>query len=352
MCHNCSSQPRGRLIGLSEAVGAVLAHDLTEVRPGCFKGPAFKKGHLVREEDLDRLARLGKRHLYVLDLDEGLLHEDDAALVLAGALAGEGVTFNPQPAEGKINLKAAHDGLLKVNVEALTEFNLVEGVMCAGRHTNTRVKQGEIVAGARAIPLVVPREQVETAAGLARAVGGVFSVREMARPRTGLIITGHEVYHGLIEDRFERIMVPKLESFGCPVIRVSLAPDEVEFIAATIIENIRAGAELVVLTGGLSVDPDDVTRAGVLRAGGAQVLYGSSVLPGAMLLLARINGTPVVGVPACGLFHERTIFDLVLPRLLAGENLTRRDLAVLGHGGLCLNCAECRFPCCPFGKAG
>jgi molybdopterin biosynthesis enzyme len=237
-----------------------------------------------------------------------------------------------------------------VDVEALTEFNLVEGIMCASRHTNTVVAAGDPVAGTRAIPLVVERSQVETARRAAGRDGGVFRVQPLARPLTGLVVTGNEVYSGLIEDKFVPVVRPKLDAFGIDVLPPVFCPDDASFISQAVLDLVRKGAELIVATGGMSVDPDDVTRLGVAAAGATDIVYGSSVLPGAMLLCARIGSVPVLGVPACGMFHDQTIFDLVLPRVLAGEQLTRRDLAELAHGGLCLNCPECRFPVCPFGK--
>lgn len=351
--------PEVRVLKTAEAVGTVIAHDITEIVPGKFKGPAFKKGHVVTEADLPHLARLGKEHLYVLELGPGQMHEDEAALVLAEALTtGPGVTFSPTPSEGKINLVAAHDGLLKVNVAALTAFNLVDGVMCASRHTDTVVRAGEIVAGTRVIPLVIEEAVVRQAAALAqqavtaRQAGGVFEVRPLAPRAAALIITGNEVFSHRIEDRFAAALTPKLEAYGCSILSRVLAPDDVDFIARCIRQALDRGAELIVLTGGMSVDPDDVTRLGVLRAGGEDVVYGSSVLPGAMLLLARIGDVPVMGVPACAIHHRNTVFDLVLPRILAGERLSRTDLALLAHGGLCLGCEDCRFPRCPLGKGG
>ena len=343
-------KPKGKQIELADAVGTVLAHDITEIRPGEFKGAAFRKGHVVREEDLAHLERLGKKHLYVLEIPPDHLHEDEAVLVLAEALSAEGVVYNTNPTEGKINLTAAYDGLLKVDVEALTRFNMVQGIMCASRHTNTFVKKGEVIAGTRAIPLVVPGGQVREAAEAARAAGGVFRVKPVAGVLTGLVVTGSEVFGGLIQDRSAPIVGGRLEDYGCRVHRVVYTPDDPEVIAAAVKDLIAEGVGLVVATGGLSVDPDDVTALGVSRAGAEDLLYGASVLPGAMLLLAKVGEVPIIGVPACVLFHPRTIFDLVLPRILAGENLARRDLAALAHGGMCLNCEVCRFPVCPFGK--
>jgi len=341
----------GRLIDLSDSVGTVLAHDITEIRPGECKGACFKKGRVITENDVPHLARLGKRHLYVLEIAPEMMHEDEAALALAKALAGPGITFDPEPSEGKINLIAAHDGLLKVDVQALTEFNLVEGLMCASRHTNSLVRMGEIVAGTRAIPLVIARDAVTKGTSVAEAAGGVFTVKILARPKTGLIVTGQEVYEGLVQDKFVPVIRRKLGLYHCPLFKVVFAPDDADFIARAIHDLISGGTDLIVATGGLSVDPDDVTRTGVIKAGAKELVYGSAVLPGAMVLISEVDSVPVIGVPACGMYHRNTVFDLLLPRVLAGERLTRRDLALLGHGGLCLDCDVCRFPLCPFGKA-
>ncbi|HTY26243.1 MAG TPA: molybdopterin-binding protein [Desulfomonilaceae bacterium] len=340
-----------QLIDLADAVGMALAHDITEIRPGEFKGAAFKKGQILTQRDLDHLARLGKRHLYVVEIGAAGMHEDEAAVKLAEALSGPGITFKPKPCEGKISLFAARDGLLKVNVGALTDFNVVDGIMCASIHNNTLVKEGDIVAATKAIPLVIERDYVNKAVAVARNCGGVFTVKELSRPRTGLIITGQEVYEGLIEDKFVDALAPKLKALKCEIMKISFAPDNTDFIAETVRSYLDAGVELIITTGGTSVDPDDVTRAGIIKAGAEDLLFGSSVMPGAMMLLASIKGVPVIGVPASGIFFRTTIFDLVLPRILAGEKITRRDLAQLAHGGMCLQCEECRYPICPFGKS-
>lgn len=351
MCGSNEFAPSfGRLITLEQSIGTVLAHDITEIRQGEYKGAAFKKGRVIEKQDLEHLARLGKRHLYVLDIPEGMMHEDDAALAMAEALAGDGIKYTPNPSEGKINLLAAHDGLLKVDAEALTRFNMIEGVMCASRHNNTIVKKNDLIAGSRAIPLVISKEIVSRAVDAASQAGGVFKVVPLASPLTGLIVTGEEVYSGLIEDKFVPVIKPKLEAFNCSILPPVFTPDDIDAISYAVNNLIDKGAELIVTTGGMSVDPDDVTRLGVQKAGAADFLYGSSVLPGAMLMLAEVRNTPIIGVPACGMFHDQTIFDLVLPRILAGEKISRRDLAEFAHGGLCLNCPECRYPVCPFGK--
>jgi hypothetical protein len=337
-------------IKVEDAVGMVLAHDITEIRQGEFKGPAFRKGHRLQEADICRLQRLGKRHLYVLKIDEGFIHENDAAIALAEAFCGDGVTWKDPPKEGKIALVAARDGLLKVNVEALTRINLMGDIMCASRHTNFLVKKGATVAATRAIPLVIRSELVDTAARISQACGGLFRVKPLKNAKVGIVITGNEVFTRLIEDQFEPVLRRKVDQIGSEVIGVRFAPDDPDLIEQEIRGLINLGADLLLVTGGMSVDPDDVTKQGVVLAGAKDFIYGAPVLPGAMFMVSSIGDVPVLGIPACGLYHEATIFDLVLPRILAGEQLTREEIAAMGHGGLCLHCPECRYPVCPFGK--
>ncbi|MFH1124200.1 MAG: molybdopterin-binding protein [Pseudomonadota bacterium] len=338
------------IIPLEQAVGKVLAHDITEIRPGQFKGAAFKKGHIVLEEDIPHLRRLGKEHLFVLHIGPEEVHEDDAAIRLATALAGPGVVSQGPPSEGKIPLKAAHRGLLKVNVEVLTEINLVGDLSCSSRHNNVLVEKGETVAATRAIPLILDEETLHKAVHIASDAGGVFSVKGLSRPLTGIMITGNEVFHGLIEDKFAPILRNKLQFFGCEVSQVLFAPDDKMRIAQGIKRLIREGSKLILVAGGMSVDPDDVSRVAILEAGAKDAVYGTPVLPGAMFLYGHIGKSPILGLPACVLFHKTTVLDLILPRVLAGERIARKDLAAMAHGGLCLNCDVCRYPTCPFGK--
>ena len=337
-------------IPVEQAVGKILPHDVTEIRPGNFKGRAFKKGHIIRPEDIDHLKRLGKEHIYVLDLGPGDIHENEAALILAQALAGQGVTPSGEPVEGKINLIAAQDGLLKIDRDALLRFNMVGEVMCATLHSNTPAKKGEQVAGTRLIPLLTRRTLVEEAAGIARNADGLIQVLPLRQAKAGLVITGNEVYSGRIRDAFEPVLREKLTGLGSEVVKVAFAPDEVERIAGEITGCLEAGADLIITSGGMSVDPDDVTRQGIAAAGATDLVYGTPVLPGAMFLVAYLNEVPVLGLPACGMFHKITVFDLVLPRILAGEKIGRRQLAELGHGGLCRQCKACVYPSCGFGK--
>jgi molybdenum cofactor synthesis domain-containing protein len=339
-----------KTIKLEEAVGTKLAHDITEIRPGEFKGPAFRKGHTVCQDDICRMQRLGKNHLYVIDLEADEIHENEAAAILAGALAGEGVTWENNPREGKINLYAARDGLLQVNPQVLAAFNMVDEVMCATLHGHTLVKKGELIGATRAIPLIMKRAAIERAAAIARQNGPVLTVRPLLQAKAGLIITGNEVYHGLIQDRFAPILTRKLERLGSQVASLTFVPDDAGVITAALHSHLSQGCNLLLLSGGMSVDPDDITRHAIRQAGATEMHYGSAVLPGAMFLVAYLGEVPLLGVPACALHHRITALDLVLPRILAGERIGKMELALLGHGGLCQDCPDCVYPHCPFGK--
>jgi len=342
---------RLRKVPVEEAVGTCLAHDITEIRPGEFKGPSFRRGHRIRTQDLCHLMRLGKRHLYVLNLDRDEVHEDDAVLELAAALAGPGVSFGGKPREGKLQLHATYAGLLKVRAEALVEFNLVPEVMCASLHDNVPVDRGQVIAGTRAIPLVIGRDALDQALDVARRHSPIFSVQAYVRRRARLIITGNEVYEGLIEDRFEAVVRRKLERFGVSLEETVILPDDAERIAGHLRRFMALDTDFVITTGGMSVDPDDVTRLAIRASGVDRMHYGAAALPGAMCLLAYKGDFPVIGIPACALYHPTTVFDVLLPRLLAGEKPDERDLARLCVGGLCSDCEVCRYPACAFGKA-
>ncbi|MDH4232024.1 MAG: molybdopterin-binding protein, partial [Nitrospirota bacterium] len=294
-----------KTIPVREAVGTVLAHDITEIRPGEFKGCAFRKGHIIKEEDVCHLQRLGKEHLYVLNIADDEMHEDDAAYAIANALMGEGVKIKGGPKEGKISLTAGRDGILRVDREALLEFNLLGDVMCSTLHNHALVKEGQTVAGTRAIPLVVKKAVVEQAVKIAEKArfnpsrpipsqgkgqgAGVIQVKEMRRPRAGIVITGNEVYHGRVKDAFAEVITGKIRSLKGEVVGVYYAPDDKAFIGKRLKELIEAGADLLITTGGMSVDPDDVTRFAIRSLGAEDITYGSAVLPGAMFLIAYLG---------------------------------------------------------------
>ena len=363
--HEVSDNPPGtgtRVVSVNEAVGLILPHDITEIIPGEFKGRAFKKGHVVREKDIEHLRRIGKEHLYLLEIKDDEIHENDAAIAMAIALAGTGVKMEGEPSEGKVNLIAGTDGLLKVKHRALTDFNILGEVMCATLHNNYVVKKGQVLAGTRAIPLVVKKSIVKEAIRIAENAGSILSVTSMRKPKAGLVITGNEVYHGKIKDAFEPVIRAKIKKFDGEIVGVHFAPDNAKIIEDRIRELINAGADLIITTGGMSVDPDDVTRFAIRNLGVDELHYGSPVLPGAMFLVAYLqnsalrtqnsdnNYIPILGIPACGMYASITVFDLILPRVLAGERIGRREIAELGHGGLCLKCEKCQYPVCPFGK--
>ncbi|HEX9020226.1 MAG TPA: molybdopterin-binding protein [Nitrospirota bacterium] len=359
-----------RTIPIVDAVGTVLAHDVTEIRKDEFKGRAFKKGHIIRVEDISHLQRLGKEHLFVLTMGPDEMHEDEAASALASALMGEGVRIEGEPREGKINIIADRDGLLKINRDALLAFNMLGDVMCATRHGNTMVKKDRVAAGTRAIPLVVKKKTVEEAVSICEAArrsgSPVIQVKPLRKPRTGVVITGNEVYQGRVKDAFAPTITKKVEAFGGEIVGVYYAPDDTAIIERRLRELLNAGADLLITTGGMSVDPDDVTRFAIRNLGAVDVAYGAAALPGAMVLAGYIEKAwseenvkrktnnseliPILGIPACGMYHQITVLDLILPRMLAGEKIGRKELAELGHGGLCLHCKDCRYPVCPFGK--
>ncbi|MBC8413567.1 MAG: molybdopterin-binding protein [Nitrospira sp.] len=339
------------IINVEDAVGMVLSHDITEIRPGEFKGRAFKKGHIVREEDIPHLQRLGKEHLYILKVGEDEMHENDAADALAKALIGEGVKMAGEPNEGKINIIAERDGLLSIDKQALLELNMLGEVMCATIHNNTIVIKDRVVAGTRAIPLVVKKSIVNDAVkAAATAPDGVLRVKEMRKPNAGIVITGSEVFYGRIKDAFKPVITKKIKAMQGTIAGVEFAPDNAEEIEKKIKSLIQKGADLIVTTGGMSVDPDDVTRFAIRNLGVSELHYGSPVLPGSMFLVAYAGAVPILGIPACGMYADITVFDLILPRILTGEHIGRKEIAELGHGGLCLKCETCRYPVCPFGK--
>lgn len=338
-----------RSIPVHHAAGMVLCHDITRIVPGEGKGPAFRKGHVIETGDIDDLLRLGKEHIYVWDLAEGFLHEDDAAHRMAVAVAGEGIVFS-QPCEGRINLLAAHAGLLCIDAANLRRLNMIEEVTIATLHGNVVVEPGQMLAGTRVVPLVVDAAKIDAVEACCAQYGPVVSVRPFKPLRIGVVTTGGEVYHGRIKDAFGPILRRKFEALSCTVMRQVFVPDDQAMTVRAIRRLIEEGADMIAVTGGMSVDPDDLTPSSIRAAGGEVVTYGSPTFPGAMFMLAYLGEIPVVGLPGCVMYHKASIFDLTVPRLVAGERLNRADIVELGHGGLCAMCPECRYPACGFGK--
>lgn len=343
-----------REIPVTQAVGTVLCHDITRIIPGHgperAKGPVFRKGHVITEADIPKLLSVGKEHIYAFELPAGFLHENDAAHRISRAASGRNILFT-DPVEGRINLVAGCPGLLKVDTRRLLRINSQDQIALATMHTCQVVAEGQAVAGTRVVPLVIEEARVRGVEEIC-AEGPVVQVLPLRPHRVGMVTTGSEVYHGRVQDGFGPVVREKFASLGSHVFRQILVSDHVEMTVAAIRLLLDQGADMVVVTGGMSVDPDDRTPLAIRQAGAEITVYGTPVFPGAMFLIGRIGTVPVLGLPGCVMYHRASIFDLVVPRLLAGEPVTREDVAALGHGGFCAACPECRFPVCPFGKGG
>lgn len=336
-------------VAVEQAIGTVLAHDLTQILPDEFKGVKFKKGHIIKEEDIPVLLSMGKKHLYILEKEDTDVHEDEAAFRIARAAAGSGIVLT-EPHEGKIELRAEYTGLLKIDRERLYELVSQDEIMFASIQENIVVKEGQKLAGTRIIPLFIAEENLQVAEKIL-AAGPIIKVIPLKEMKVGVVTTGSEVYSGLIEDKFGPVLVRKFGELGSSVVKQVFADDDDEMIAGCIRQLVDEGMDIIGVTGGMSVDPDDMTPSGIRKAGGEIVSYGAPVLPGAMFMLSYIGDVPVVGLPGCVMYSRTSVFDLIVPRLLAGEKVTKKDINMLAHGGLCLNCEVCTYPFCGFGKA-
>ena len=334
-----------KTVRTQDAIGMPLAHDVTQIIPGKFKGARFKKGHIVAEEDVPVLLSIGKENLYVLELTEEDVHEDEAGLRIATAAAGANIQLKVK-GEGKVELAADCRGILRVDEQKLLDLIDDDEVMFATIHGNQLVERGQVVAGTRVIPLYVK----ETTVVRAEKVTDIIYVDPMRSAKVGIVTTGSEIYNGLITDKFGDVLRKKFAALDCTVMDQLFSDDDEQMIADCIHKLVDQGADFIAVTGGMSVDPDDRTPAGIRQAGTKIITYGAPVLPGAMFLLGYLGNIPVVGLPGCVMYHGSSIFELVVPRLLAGERISRRDIKRLGHGGMCRNCAVCTYPNCGFGK--
>jgi molybdopterin biosynthesis enzyme len=322
-----------RKVELGEAIGMTLAHDVTKVIPGKFKGPGFRRGHVIQKEDIPELLRIGKEHVYVLELEQDEVHEEEAALRIARAIAGPGIE-STAPVEGRVNLKAKIAGLLKIDVPLLEEINSLGEITVATLHSNTMCKTGTVVAGAKITPLVINEDRLRKVEQICQTQNKIIDVIALAKKKIGIVITGNEVFQGRIEDKYGEVMQRKAKDLGSEIIHKVIVPDDTDMIAQALAELKAKGAEVIVACGGLSVDPDDVTVAAVKKAGAEIVSYGAPVMPGAMFLYAMWQGIPLLGAQAAVIYSPVTILDLILPRILAGDKISRMDIAKLGHGGL------------------
>lgn len=338
-----------KAIPVAEAVGMVLGHDVTRIIPGKEKGPAFRKGHIIREEEIPEFLSMGKENIFVFDMTPGMIHEDAAAGRLARAAAGRGLRLS-EPAEGRVNLIAETNGLLKIDVDALKQINSIGQIAFSTLHSCQSVQAGQTVAGTRVVPLTIDEKEIIEAEKICVAIFPLIQVKAFKSCRVGVVTTGSEVYHGRIKDGFGPVVEKKFKALGSRVIRQILVSDDRQMTVGAIHELIEDGAEMIMVTGGMSVDPDDQTPASIRAAGGRVITYGAPIFPGAMFMLATIGDIPVAGLPGCVMYYKTSIFDLVIPRLLAGEPVTRDDITAMGHGGLCAGCDVCRYPLCGFGK--
>lgn len=336
-----------KLIETEKAVGMVLCHDMTEIIPGVRKGAAFKKGHIITEQDIPHLLDMGKKHIYVWDLDDGYVHENDAAARMAQAVCGANISMSA-PSEGKINLKAECDGILKINRQAVYDLCSDPEICLATIRPDRLIRKGKQVAGTRVIPLAVKEETVQRFEQICAVHAPVIDIIPLRPTKIGIVTTGSEIQSGRIQDSFGDVLRAKAAECGAEVIGQVFPGDDEQAIAQAIVDFIEKGATLVEVTGGMSVDPDDRTPAAIRRVA-QPVSYGAPVLPGAMFMLAYAGDIPVVGLPGCVMFARRTIFDLIVPRLMAGEHITREDIVAQAVGGLCESCEVCTYPACGFG---
>lgn len=339
-------------INTKDAIGQVLCHDITQIIKDKVKGVAFKKGHVVREEDIDTLLSLGKDHLYVWEKKEGMLHENEAAIILRDICKNEYMEES-EIKEGKIELSSSIDGLLKINTDMLREVNSLGEMMIATRHQNIPVKKGDKIAGTRIIPLIIEEEKMIKVKELC-AKEPILTIKPFVHKKVGIVTTGNEVFYGRIKDTFGPVIIEKVKEFDVEVLGQSIVNDDPKNITNAVLEFIEKGADMVLCTGGMSVDPDDKTPKAIKDTGADIISYGAPVLPGAMMLVSYYKNNdkliPIIGLPGCVMYAKRTVFDLILPRIMADEKITKNDLSNLGLGGLCLNCDVCHYPNCGFGK--
>lgn len=333
---------------MEDAKGLKLAHDVTEIIPGVIKHVAFRRGHIIEEPDISRLKKLGKNHVYVVSAGADDMHEEEAALAIAKTIAGNNIDIVPA-GEGKVNLVSSISGLARIDRHAIRRINMAGGVSLASIHDRTPCARNTLIAACRITGLYMDRKHVESIVDTFRDEKPV-NVRPIVPCRVGVVITGDEIFYGEVADGFEDVVRNKVGVYGCSLDEVVYSPDNPYSIALGIRAIYSAGCGLIVVTGGLSVDPDDATREGALLAGASGLVHGIPVMPGSMLLTGTLEGRPLIGVPACALYNEITAFDLILPRMLAGECITHEDASEMGYGGLCGGCITCTKERCRFGK--
>lgn len=334
-------------VSVDKALGMILAHDITEIIPGKKKDVAFRRGKVIEKDDIEKLLDLGKRHLYVFEGETKGVHEDEAGIRIAKAIIDDNMDILPSK-EGKSNIVSKVRGLFYVDSKRLYEMNTIGNVLLSTMPNRYPVRPGQVVAAAKTIPLYIDEKELEAAAVVGQK--GVIRISPFRPMKMGLVITGSEVYEGRIKDGSEDVQ-KKIEGYGLAIIDRRIVTDDIAMIRDAILDQLNMGADVVMTTAGLSVDPDDVTKEGIEATGAQVVFYGTPVFPGAMFLVARLKGKYILGAPACVYYNNNTVMDLILMRILAGERVQKKDVAKLAYGGLCLYCDVCHYPACPFGKA-
>ncbi|WP_077611806.1 molybdopterin-binding protein [Clostridium sp. Marseille-P2415] len=335
-----------------DSAGQVLCHDMTQIIPGVMKDAKFRKGHVVTDEDIPVLLSMGKEHIYVWEKNESLYHENEAAEILCELCFNDHMERS-EVKEGKIELRSTVRGLLKIDTGLMDKINGMGHMMIASRHPNTPVEPGDKLCGTRIIPLVIEKEKMEEVRNIC---GGkkIFTILPFQEKKVGIVTTGSEVFHGRIKDAFGPALTEKLKEYDARILGQTITDDRPEHTTKAILDFIEQGADMVLVSGGMSVDPDDKTPLAIRSTGASVVSYGAPVLPGAMFLLSYYQkdgkNIPIAGLPGCVMYAKRTVFDLVLPKLMADDPVTKEELDKLGRGGLCLSCEVCHYPNCGFGK--
>ena len=332
---------------VEDAVGMTLCHDLTEMRNG-FKGAAYKRGHVILPEDIPRMLDMGKRTVFVWEENAGEIHEEDAALRMAAMAAVPGAHYTA-PSEGKVLMIADISGMLRVDTDLLREINTIGDLTISTLPDHYPVRPGMRLASMRIVPLVTAEAQIEKAEALTKG-RKLIDLKPYLPHKTGIIITGSEIYHGRIRDRFEAAARKKLAAYPGDVLGATVCDDDIDMLTGAAKDFLEKGADFLIFSGGMSVDPDDLTPTAIRQLGCDVISHGVPSQPGNMTLMAYLGDIPVMGVPGAAISLPTTIFDVMLPQIFTGVRFTREELIRLGDGGLCQLCGECRFPNCTFGR--
>lgn len=334
-------------VAIENAVGMELCHDVTKITD-TFKGAAFKRGHVITEEDVPALLDLGKKYVYVWEPGAGEIHEDDCAVRLAALAPVAGATWSG-PSEGKMVLKANIDGMFVVDHGVLHALNSIGDITFTCLPDHYPVKAGDRLASVRIVPLVTEESQIRHAEDLCE-YETLIDLLPYNAMKVGVIITGSEIYNGRIEDRFEPVIRAKLEKYPSEIIGVTICDDDVEMIKSAALKFMSEGADLLVFSGGMSVDPDDVTPAAMRELSDTIVTQGVPAQPGNMTTLGYKGNVTLIGVPSAAISSPITVMDALLPQIFTGVKFTKAELMRLGNGGLCQQCKPCHFPNCTYGR--